>query len=261
MSTSTLLFVTTWLRGAAHAERAWRSAPSATPCGRSRASISSFANSPAISRDDQTWSPKDGGVVARAGEADAPWECQRQDATAGAAPVPDRRLLTLFFSPRRGCSEGLRRWKVAGPPDPLPVGRASLALVTLALLVASTGAAAQDRAAEPDIVLDAVEVVAAAEPVRIGGREPGPCVVVDIAGHRAGHLDCATQVLEEAARIARRDAEAARDISVAQAGSPDVQVGVASRSATRLRLRENFGVSVRPPAHTPVTTNPMGRRP
>ncbi|ETI64128.1 hypothetical protein C100_09000 [Sphingobium sp. C100] len=85
---------------------------------------------------------------------------------------------------------------------------------------------------------------------------------VDIAGHRAGHLDCATQRLEEAARIARRDADAARDLSVAQAGSPDVQVGVASRAGTRLRLRENFGVSIRPPAVSPpVVTNPMGRRP
>lgn len=261
MSTSTLLFVSAWLRGIAHADRVWRSAPSVPPFGRSRASISSSLNSPAIARDDQTWSPKDGGVVARAGEADALRVCQRLDATAGAAPVPDRRPLTLFLSRRRDCSEKPRRREAAGPPDPLPVGRASLAFVTLVLLAASTAVAAQDRAVEPDIVLDTVKVEAAAEPVRIGGRHAGPCVMVDIAGHRAGHLDCATQALEEAARIARRDAEAARDISVAQAGSPDVQVGVASRSATRLRLRENFGVSVRPPVHAPVHTNPMGRRP
>ncbi|MBN9505342.1 MAG: hypothetical protein J0I69_04880 [Altererythrobacter sp.] len=99
---------------------------------------------------------------------------------------------------------------------------------------------------------------------RIGGAKADavPCVQVEIAGHRAGHLECATQALNEAARIARRDAEAARDLTVAQAGSPDLEVGVASRSGTRLRLRENFGVSIRPPAVSPpVATNPMGRRP
>jgi hypothetical protein len=96
----------------------------------------------------------------------------------------------------------------------------------------------------------------------IGDPPPAPCVQVDIAGHRAGHLDCATQALTQAGKDARRQAEAARGIPVAQAGSPDVVVGVASRAGTRLRLRENFGVSVRPPTvPTPVQPNPMGRRP
>jgi hypothetical protein len=98
-------------------------------------------------------------------------------------------------------------------------------------------------------------------PARIGIAPAPPCVIVDVAGHRAGHLDCAAQTLTRAARRARRDAEAARAVTVAQAGSPDVQVGVASRSGTRLRLRERFGVSVRPPAAPArVPSSPLGRR-
>lgn len=120
-------------------------------------------------------------------------------------------------------------------------------LATLALSAATTGAWAQTA---PN-----------AAP-RIGGTPPAPCVAVDIAGHRAGQLDCATQALDAAARRARRDAVAAHAHAVTQAGAPAVQVGVASRSAARLRLRENFGVLVRPPSMpAPVHTNPMGRRP
>ncbi|MCG2842566.1 hypothetical protein L6Q21_16445 [Sandaracinobacter sp. RS1-74] len=137
----------------------------------------------------------------------------------------------------------------------------------------ASAAGVQDRPSAPGPVLPALNLGAAAEPalepapVRIGGKPADsahstPCVVVDIAGERAGHLDCATQALTEAARIAQREAQASRDVSVAQAGSPDLEVGVASRSGTRLRLRENFGVSIRPPAvSAPVSTNPMGRRP
>jgi hypothetical protein len=130
----------------------------------------------------------------------------------------------------------------------------------------ATAAVAQDRSGEaPTLELDPAEVRAEPSPSAashtIGGPPPGPCVQVDIAGHRAGHLECASQELEEAARLARREADAARNISVPEAGSPDVQVGVASRAGTRLRLRENFGVSIRPPAAPPpVFTNPTGPR-
>lgn len=129
--------------------------------------------------------------------------------------------------------------------------------------LASSSAWAQDAQPEqtpPDMALDPV-TVEVGRPVRIGGSPPQPCIEVDIAGHRAGHLDCASQALEEAARIARRQAETARDVSVAHAGSPDVQVGVAIRAGTRLRLRENFGISVRPPAVAPPAyPAPMGPR-
>jgi hypothetical protein len=55
----------------------------------------------------------------------------------------------------------------------------------------------------------------------IGGNAPtGPCVIVDIAGDRAGHLDCATQRLQDAARTAQSEARAAIDAPVIGAGSP-----------------------------------------
>jgi len=130
------------------------------------------------------------------------------------------------------------------------------------ILLAADPAMAQETAAggTAPIALPGTRVEAEPE-TRIGGPPSGPCVVVDIAGRRAGHLECASGALEEAARIARRKAEAAREISIPEAGSPDVQVGVASRSATRLRLRENFGVSIRPPAVAPpVFTPPTGPR-
>lgn len=153
----------------------------------------------------------------------------------------------------------------------VPWTRAAALLGLLVFALAGSGVLAQapqdaaTQVAAPDITLPPVRVEADPEAsVRIGGKPPatGPCVVVDIQGHRAGHLDCATQALQDAADVARRDADAARDVSVAGAGSPDVEVGVASRAGTRLRLRENFGKSVRPPAvPTPVYTNPMGRTP
>ncbi len=96
---------------------------------------------------------------------------------------------------------------------------------------------------------------------RIAGRSaPVPCVMVDIGGQRAGHLDCAMQQLEEAARIARIRAGAAQGFPVPKAGSPDVAVGVSSLSGTRLRMGGNLGTSVHParPRATPV--NPLRPR-
>jgi len=157
---------------------------------------------------------------------------------------------------------GRTDWQAAAGTA-LPERARSSLLAALLTVLAGSGAWAQDAQSEqtPPDTAPLSASVEAERRTRIGGTAPQPCVVVDIAGHRAGHLDCATQVLGEAARIARRDAEAARDVSVAQAGSPDVRVGVASRAGTRLRLRENFGVSIRPPAApTPVFTNPTGPR-
>lgn len=86
-----------------------------------------------------------------------------------------------------------------------------------------------------------------------------PCVVVDIAGHRAGNLDCAAAALEAAARTAQTRARAGFEVPDARA--PDVVTGVASRSATRQRLGTNFGTSVRPARpHPPVYANPIGSR-
>lgn len=91
-------------------------------------------------------------------------------------------------------------------------------------------------------------------PVRIGGKPaPGPCVIVDIAGDRAGHLDCATDRLQEAARTAQARSNAGIDADVAAAGSPDVRVGVAHQAATRLRMGDGFGRSV----HSERPNRPM----
>jgi hypothetical protein len=161
-------------------------------------------------------------------------------------------------------SSALRATARKGPPIATPYGRTlffTLAKAVTAIAVVglapagSTAARAQDapaaRGREP-----------AASDRTIGAAAPPPCVVVDIAGHRAGHLDCATQRLTEAAREAQRQAGAARDVQVSGAGSPDVQVGVASQSGTRLRLGPAFGSSVRrPAAPPPVNPNAFGRRP
>lgn len=149
-----------------------------------------------------------------------------------------------------------------GAPALLRPARVGL-LVTGVLLAAIIGPQARAQAA-PEPATPDIDVPKRQETepsVRIGGSPPAPCVEVDIAGHRAGYLDCATRALTEAAQDARRQAETAHDVSVARAGSPDVQVGVASRAGTRLRLRENFGVSVRPPAiPVPVSIPPTGPR-
>jgi hypothetical protein len=76
------------------------------------------------------------------------------------------------------------------------------------------------------------------------GKAPKRCVIVEIAGHRSGHLDCASQRLQDAARIARDQAR--RTIEVPQTGSPDVTVGVSSLSGTRLRMGNALGHSVHP---------------
>ncbi|MFC4253989.1 hypothetical protein GRI97_01060 [Altererythrobacter xixiisoli] len=95
---------------------------------------------------------------------------------------------------------------------------------------------------------------------RIGTAAPqGPCVIVDIAGEQAGHLDCATRRLAQAARIAQDQARAGIDAPVSQAGSPDTRIGIANQSATRLRMGSGFGTSVH--AERPATRPPRVPRP
>jgi hypothetical protein len=74
-----------------------------------------------------------------------------------------------------------------------------------------------------------------------------------LAGARVGHLDCATQALEAAARAAQERARQAIATPVLDASAPDVRTGVASQSATRQRMGSAFGVSVHPqrPARRP----------
>lgn len=97
---------------------------------------------------------------------------------------------------------------------------------------------------------------------RIGGdRTAGaPCVAVDVAGHRVGHLECAARRLEQAVRAARDQAEAVRDTTVPAAGSPDVQIGVSSLSGSRLRMGSALGRSVRPERPVAIPVARIGRR-
>jgi hypothetical protein len=87
-----------------------------------------------------------------------------------------------------------------------------------------------------------------------------PCVVVEVGGARSGDLECAARQAAQAARIARAQADAIRNLSTVRAGSPDVRVGVTSLSGTRLRMGSNLGVSARPTRPAPAPVNPLGRQ-
>ena len=129
-------------------------------------------------------------------------------------------------------------------------------MMTAIVLLCATAARA-----EPPLVLP-VPAEPRPEPPVIGGTSvSGPCVEVDIAGHRAGQLDCATRRLQEAARIAQSRARAGIDGPVAGTGAPDAQVGVATLSGSRLRMGSALGRSVhpqRPNTHIPQQ-RPGGR--
>jgi len=80
----------------------------------------------------------------------------------------------------------------------------------------------------------------------------GPCVQVDVGGYRAGHLDCAVEALQAAAR--QSQARARRGVAAPAVGATDVRLGVASVAATGLRMGPNLGVSAqawRPPRIVP----------
>lgn len=145
------------------------------------------------------------------------------------------------------------------------LGARAALLIGAALLASLSPRAvwAQDAGAQPAAEQSTAPAEAAPEagrPRTIGGTPTqGPCVIVDIAGHRAGHLDCATQRLEEAARIAQEQARAGIDAPVPRAGSPDVQLGVANQTATRLRMGNALGRSVHP--ERPASRPPRGPRP
>lgn len=147
--------------------------------------------------------------------------------------------------------------------------------VALAFTLSAAGAAVSASAAEaqdrvvPRQPLELAPAEVRAEPlppavnppVRVGGTPPAPCVQVDIAGHKAGHLDCASQTLQEAARVAQAQARAGVDTPVLEAGSPDVRVGVSSLSGSRLRMGNALGNSVHPqrPNRAPSAPRPGGR--
>lgn len=121
-------------------------------------------------------------------------------------------------------------------------------LMILSFMVA-TPVLAQTTPSEPTPAADA------ASPAR-------HCVEVDIAGYRAGTIDCAAARLDAVAKAAQERAAAALNLTIADATSADVVTGVANRTATRQRMGDQFGVGVRPqrPA-LPVFAAPIGRKP
>ena len=117
-------------------------------------------------------------------------------------------------------------------------------ILGLAAAIAVPAGAAQREAPEPEA----------------SSAPSAPCVVVEVGGARSGDLECAARQAAQAARIARAQADAIRNLSAVRAGSPDVRVGVTSLSGSRLRMGSNLGVSVRPARPTATPVNPMGRQ-
>lgn len=106
---------------------------------------------------------------------------------------------------------------------------------------------------------------AAASTGTIGGLPPvaaDMCVEVDIAGYKAGHLDCASQRLQAATREAQARAPNAEGFDLPSARSADVVTGVANQTATRQRMGNQYGVGVRPQRPPPPVYGPppMGPR-
>lgn len=234
MSTSTLLIVSASLRSHASAGRIERPASPVLYCRRGRMSGSGDANAMLIS----FWR-----ACARS------WLLRPLLAARPASPL--------------ACAGA---WLPLSRARPL-VTALLFSLLAPALSVGVAQARSQREDAAPTMVLPTLKVEAEPEPApepasRIGGKPPeGPCVQVDIAGHRAGHLDCASQALQEAGRIAQRQARAGLEAPVAGAGSSDTEVGVASLPGTRLRMGRNLGRSVYPdrPNRAPPPTRPGAR--
>ncbi|MET4684306.1 hypothetical protein [Brevundimonas faecalis] len=88
------------------------------------------------------------------------------------------------------------------------------------------------------------------------------CVQVDVGGDRVGHLECAAEALQNAARAAQRQARAAFDAPVPDARASDLTVGTVNQAATRQRLGSAFGHSVQPqrPARPVFEPRSGGRR-
>lgn len=184
-----------------------------------------------------------------------------------ATPFPSFRHSRAGAGPSRDALPGRARWQVgAGALLLLQRSRAGLAALSLMLATLAGDAAIAQVAAPspPDMALPTMAVEAepaGSQPSRIGGPPPGPCVTVDIAGHRAGHLECATDRLQAAADTAQAQTRSAIETPVIGAGSPDVQTGVANQTATRQRMGNTFGTSVHPQRPNRPVLPPRGGTP
>lgn len=235
MSTACLLFCSTWLREYRAAPRRIRLALPAVRAWRGRAQAGRMAELLfAVIRRGQAGSGRSGHP--HAGPA-------QSMAGAGASTSQCARVPFLPLDLAKTCRLGR--------------GSALTAMLMIACPAADVQAQSEETTAERSQSLPANAEIE--ERRRIGGDPiPEPCIVVDIAGHTAGHLDCATLRLQEAANLAQSEARAGIDAPVPRAGSPDTEVGVAHEAATRLRMGSALGHSVTP--ERPVRP-PQGVRP
>lgn len=140
----------------------------------------------------------------------------------------------------------------ADPPGRSPVGRILASCLVLALAPSMALAQQSPRSETSGQAAPEAATPEAATSVIGAPVSTGPCVQVEVGGERVGHLDCAAEALQAAARVAQQQARAPLDVRVPEAGSPDATVGVSSLSGARLRLGPALGTSVtRPPASLP----------
>ncbi|SNT29587.1 hypothetical protein [Sphingopyxis indica] len=241
MSTATLLILSARLRSLSEAGRHEHPAPPVVHAGRSR--VTRRVAQPL--RFQQAGAGTDRSRSPLSGRSDhAPAGRERPAVVAGARELPSRVRDGLFAAIAAGLAAALLL--VGAPARSQVAGETS-------------------DAREPDIVLPPVTVeagpVTSAPATRIGGPPPGPCVTVDIAGHRAGHLECATDRLQAAAETAQAQTRSAIETPVIGAGSPDIQTGVANQTATRLRMGNTLGHSVHPQRPNRPVPPPRGGTP
>lgn len=140
-----------------------------------------------------------------------------------------------------------------------------VALPAFVLLCSGASSFAQ-TVPDADATTNSTASPTVAQPRTIGGRASHStadlCVEVDIAGYRAGHIDCATLRLQQATGDAQARAPNAETFDVPTARSADVVTGVANQTATRQRMGNQFGVGVRPQRPPPPIYGPppMGPR-
>lgn len=147
------------------------------------------------------------------------------------------------------CSE-LRQFPgrvMADPSGRSPVGRV-FALISVTALLLSAGPAM----ASQDVAPASLNPSSAPAPRIRPQAAPGPCVQVEVGAERVGHLDCAAEALQAAARVAQTQARAPLEIPVPGTGSPDASIGVSSVSGARMRLGPALGTSVHRPAQGSV---------
>ena len=142
---------------------------------------------------------------------------------------------------------------VADPSGRSPVGGVIASLLSFVVLAALP--------VSPVLARQAALAPTQTSAPTIGERPPqNLCIQVEVGGERVGHLECASEALQAAARVARDQARAPLKTPTPGVGSPDAMVGVSTVSGARLRLGPALGTSGHRPGQGPATPAP-GVRP